>query len=448
MKVSDIINICSGKLLYGNINEEVNNFSKDTRTINKNDVYIGIKGASFDGNLFYMDAFNKGANVCILDNKEIDYKVIKDKTIIIVDDSIKALGKLASYKRSLYDIPVIAVTGSVGKTSTRDIIYSVLKEKYNILKTEGNFNNDIGLPLTILGLKNHDMMILEMGMNHFGEIEYLSNIAKPTHALITNVGTAHIGNLGSRENILKAKLEIISGLSKNGKLYINNDNDMIHNHLEKIKEKVITVTIAIDNKSDYMASDIIEDAFESKFKIDNYDFKINIGGRAFIYNSLMAYALGKEFNLTNKQIYNGINNVTLEKNRLEKIIGKKGETIINDTYNASFDSIKNAIELLSKSKYKRKILLLGDILELGDYSKEIHKNIAKEIKKYNFDKIILVGNEVKYIKEELNDYNEVYLFKKEYETYKLLDEILNKEDIILLKGSHGINLINIVNHLK
>ena len=448
MTVNDILNVCSGKLLYGNINEEVNNFSKDTRVINKNDVYVGIKGSSFDGNEFYKDAFDKGANVCILDNNKIDYEKIDGKTIILVDDSIKALGKLASYKRSLYDIPVIAVTGSVGKTSTRDIIYSVLKEKYNILKTEGNFNNDIGLPLTILGLKDHDMMILEMGMNHFGEIELLSNIAKPTHAVITNVGTAHIGNLGSRENILKAKLEIISGLSKNGKLYVNNDNDMIHNHLNDIKEKANVVTIGIDNDSDYMATNIIEDAFESSFKIDNNDYKINIGGRAFIYNSLMAYALGKEFDLTINQIYNGINNVKLEKNRLEKIIGKKGETIINDTYNASFDSVKNAIELLSKSNYKRKILLLGDILELGDYSEEIHKNIGREIKKYNFDKIILVGNEVKYIKEELNDYSDIYLFNKEDETYEFLDNILNEDDIILLKGSHGINLINIVNHLK
>ena len=448
MTVKDILNVCSGKILYGNENEKVNNFSKDTRIINGNDVYVGIKGETFDGNQFYMDAFDKGANVCIVDNKEIDYKKVDGKTIILVEDTIKALGKLASYKRSLYDIPVIAVTGSVGKTSTRDIIYSVLKEKYNILKTEGNYNNEIGLPLTILGLNNQDMMILEMGMNHFGEIEKLSNIAKPTHAIITNVGTAHIGNLGSRENILKAKLEIISGLCENGKLYLNNDNDMIHSHLNEIKEKVSTITIGVDNDSDYMATNINEDAFESTFKIDNYDFKINVGGRAFIYNSLMAYALGKEFNLTNEQIYNGINNVKLEKNRLEKIIGKKGETIINDTYNASFDSVKNAIELLSKSNYKRKILLLGDILELGDYSEEIHKNIAKEIKKYNFDKVILVGTDVKYIKEELNDYGQVYLFEKENETYEFLDNILNEDDIILLKGSHGINLINVVNHLK
>ena len=316
MKVKDIINVCSGKLLFGDLEEEVNNFSKDTRTINKNDVYVGIKGDNFDGNEFYLDAFDKGANVCILDNDKIDYKNIDGKTIILVDNSIKAIQKLAIYKRSLYDIPVIAVTGSVGKTSTRNIIYTVLSQKYNVLKTEGNYNNDIGVPLTILGLNNQNLMIIEMGMNHLGEIKLLSEIAKPTHAVITNVGTAHIGNLGSRENILKAKLEIIEGLCKDGKLYINNDNDMLHSHLDEIKEKVDVVTIGIDNTSDYMATNIKEDAFESNFKINDFDYKINVGGRAFIYNSLMAYALGKEFNLTNEEIKKGINNVKLEKNRL------------------------------------------------------------------------------------------------------------------------------------
>ena len=450
MKVKDIINVCSGKLLFGDLEEEVNNFSKDTRTINKNDVYVGIKGDNFDGNEFYLDAFDKGANVCILDNDKIDYKNIDGKTIILVDNSIKAIQKLAIYKRSLYDIPVIAVTGSVGKTSTRNIIYTVLSQKYNVLKTEGNYNNDIGVPLTILGLNNQNLMIIEMGMNHLGEIKLLSEIAKPTHAVITNVGTAHIGNLGSRENILKAKLEIIEGLCKDGKLYINNDNDMLHSHLDEIKEKVDVVTIGIDNTSDYMATNIKEDAFESNFKINDFDYKINVGGRAFIYNSLMAYALGKEFNLTNEEIKKGINNVKLEKNRLEKIIGTRGETIINDTYNASFDSIKNAIDLLSKSNSKRKILLLGDILELGEYSEDIHRNIGKEILNHKFDEIILVGNDVKYIKEELinNSYNaNIYLYKKESETYELLDNLLNKDDIILLKGSHGINLVNIVRHL-
>ena len=451
MKIKDILKVIDGKLLYGDLDKELENFSKDTRTINQGDVYIGIKGETFDGNTFYKNAFENGADVAIVDNKELNYEIYEGKSIILVNDSVEALGKLAHYKRMQYNIPVIAVTGSVGKTSTRDIIYSVLSKKFNILKTDGNYNNNIGLPLTILRLKDHNMMVLEMGMDKFGEIEYLSNIASPTHAVITNVGTAHIGNLGSRENIMKAKLEIISGMNKDGKLYLNNDNDLLNEHLNEIKEKINVITIGIDNNSDYMATDIILDAFESSFKIDNKDFKINVGGKAFVYNSLMGYSLGKEFNLTDEEIYDALVNIKLTENRLEKLIGKKNETIINDTYNASYDSIKNAVELLSKANYKRKILVLGDVLELGEYDKEMHEKIANEILKYSFDKIILVGNSVKYIKDvlEKNKYNaDIYMFQKENETYELLDNMLEKNDIILLKASHGINLINVVNHLK
>lgn len=451
MKIKDILNVIDGKLLYGDENNQLENFSKDTRIINNGDVYIGIKGDNFDGNTFYKDAFEKGANICILDNNDIDYEFYEGKSIILVKDSVEALGKLAHYKRMLYDIPVIAVTGSVGKTSTRDIIYNVLSKKFNILKTDGNFNNNIGLPLTILRLKNENMMVLEMGMDKFGEIEYLSNIARPTHSVITNVGTAHIGNLGSRENIMKAKLEIISGMNKDDKLYLNNDNDLLNKHLDEIKEKINVVTIGTENESNYMATNINLDAFESNFKINDKDFKINVGGMAFIYNALMGYALGKEFNLTDEEIYNALANIKLTENRLQKLTGKKGETIINDTYNASYDSIKNAVELLNKANYKRKILVLGDVLELGDYDKEMHEKIAYEILKYNFDKIVLVGTSVKYIKDILENNNykaDIYMFEKEYETYEILDDMLNKDDIILLKASHGINLINIVDHLK
>ena len=200
--VKDIIRECNASLIIGNENLKIENFSKDTREINENDCYIGIKGETFDGNLFYEDAFKKGSSACILEKesvKDIDFRNYNDKTIILVDNSIKALQELAAYKRSLYDIPVIAVTGSVGKTSTKEIISSVLSTKYNVLKTEGNYNNHIGLPLTILKLKEHNAMVLEMGMNHLNEITLLSKIAKPTIAVITNIGTAHIGNLGSRE---------------------------------------------------------------------------------------------------------------------------------------------------------------------------------------------------------------------------------------------------------
>lgn len=454
IKVKDIINICNGELLFGNLNLICENFSKDTREIKENDIYIGIKGENFDGNLFYDDAFNKGASICILEKNSVkninfDKNKYKNKTIIIVNNSIDTIQKLAAYKRSLYNIPVVAVTGSVGKTSTKEIISSVLNTKYNVLKTEGNYNNHIGLPLTILKLKNHDAMVLEMGMNHLNEINLLSKIACPTIGVITNIGTAHIGNLGSRENILKAKLEIIDGLKKNGTLIINNDNDMLHNNLNNININI--KTIGINNKSDYQAKNIIDDIFSSKFEINNINFEVNAPGEAFIYNSLIAYAVGKELNISDENIKKGIETFKLPSNRLEKIINKRGSTIINDTYNCSYDSLINSIDMISKSNYKRKILMIGDILELGEYSKDIHKKIGTYILNKDIDSVILIGDEVKYIKEELNNNNfnkDIYLFNKEEDSHDFLKNYLEKEDIILLKGSNGMKLFNTAEYLK
>ena len=447
--VKDIIEKFDGELLCGNMDETLENFSKDTRIINKDDVYVGIKGEVFNGNDFYKDAFDKGAKVCILE-KGSNYDIVEGKTIVLVDNSIEILQKLASYKRSLYDIPVVAITGSVGKTSTKDIISHVLSKKYNVQKTSGNYNNHIGLPMTILGLKDHNALVVEMGMNNLGEINKLSNIAKPTIAVITNIGTAHIGNLGSRENILKAKLEIIDGMDKNGVLFINNDNDLLNKYLDDIKRKINVVTFGINNKSDYMASNIVDNIFSSDFKINNINFSIDVAGLPFIYNSLAAYSIGKYLNISDNDIKDAIKNFKLTANRMEKITIRDNITLINDTYNASYDSVVAAIDLINKTNNKRKILLLGDILELGSYSKEIHEKIGNYILNKNIDVVILVGNEVKYIENILknNNFNNVKRFDKESDTYNFLDDFLSEGDILLIKGSHGINLINVVNYLR
>ena len=453
--VEDIIRECNGKLVIGDSKKECINFCKDTRIIKENDVYIGIKGENFDGNKFYDKAFDNGASICILDNiEDIDINKYKDKTIIKVEDSIIALGKIAAYKRSLYNIPVIAITGSVGKTSTKDMIASVLETKYNVLKTEGNNNNNIGMPLTILKLKDHNCMVLEMGMNHFNEISYLTKIAKPTIAVITNIGTAHIGNLGSRENILKAKLEILEGLHKDGVLCINSDNDLLYKEYDKLKNKYKVKTIGIDNISDYMAYNIKEDITGSIFTIKDNDIEeniqVNVATRPFIYNSLMGYAIGKELNIENDLIKKGISNLKLTAHRLEKKINKRGVTIIDDTYNASYDSMKSALELLGKSN-NRKIAILGDMLELGEYSEEIHRKIGEDVVNNNIDILITVGNLSLYIKEEVSkegfNKDNIYSFEKQEDTYNLLNNILKEGDLVLVKGSHGINLDKLVEEM-
>jgi len=282
-------------------------------------------------------------------------------------------------------------------------------------------------------------------MNNKGEISLLTNIAKPTIGVITNVGTAHIGNLGSRENIMKAKLEIIEGLT--GPLIINNDNDIMHDNLEYIKSLNEVITVGIDNNSDYIARNI--DSSLTKFKIEDNSVECPVGNTAFIYNSLVAYTIGKLCNVDTDNIKKGIKNLQLTSNRLEYKKTKKGSTIIDDTYNASLDSIKSSLEILRNKEGKRKIAVIGDVLELGNYAKEIHIQIGEELLKSNLDYIITIGENTLYTDKYLeeNNYLNKYHFANEKESYELLEELLEEEDIVLLKGSNAMHLNNIVSYL-
>ncbi len=445
--VKDILKVCNGILLYGSESIKLNKFTTDTRILEKGDVYVGLKGEKVNGSDFYKQAIDAGANVCILNKKVESYK---NSTIIVVEDTLKCLQQIAKYKRSLLNIPVVAITGSVGKTSTKDMIASVISTKYTVHKTNGNYNNHIGVPLTILSYNNEDVMVIEMGMNHLREIALLSDIAKPTIAVITNVGTAHIGNLGSRENILKAKLEILEGMSVDD-VVINVDNDMLSSVENKIREDYRLKTISIDNNSDYKAININEDTFSSTFDIENISKKISVdvGGKVFIYNSLIAYAVGDILKIDDKDIKKGIKKFKLSESRLEIKKTKYG-TIIDDTYNANFDSMKSSLELLGKVKGRR-VAILGDMLELGRYSKKIHKDIGDIIVENKIDILITVGDYSKEIDNRvvelgMNKDNVVH-FNKEDDSYKYLEELLEKKDTILIKGSHGIHLNNIVNYL-
>jgi len=453
--VKDIIKKCNGKLIVGNENIILDNFSKDTRTINNNDIYIGIKGEVFDGNNLYKEALENGALGCILDdttNIDIDYlKKYQDRFIIVVKDTIKCIQTLAIYKRNLYDIPVIGITGSVGKTSTKDIVTSVLSKKYKVLSTIGNYNNHIGVPLTILRLKDEECMVIEMGMNNLGEISKLSEIAKPTVSIITNVGTAHIGNLGSRENILKAKLEILNGMNKDGILIINNDNDLLHNYyLENGNTKNI-VTFGIDNDSNYMANNIKRDTLSSTYNVlinDNiYNFKINIPGDHFVLNSLCAISIGNLFNIDVSLIKEGIENFILTKRRME-IEKIKDITIINDSYNANLDSMNSAINYLG-SLNNRKIAVIGDMLELGKFSGELHRKVADTLLKNNIDIVITVGELSKYIKDELNknNYYNIFSYDNNIDAFNKLKEIIKRNDNVLFKASNSMKFNEIYNYL-
>lgn len=462
LTIENILNSTNGKLIIGNKQNQCINFSKDTRTIQKGDTYIGIKGEKFDGSLFWKEAFEKGADTVIinkinLEKEEIEKYNKQNKSIIQVEDTILALGQMASYKREMYKnkLKVIGVTGSVGKTSTKDMIANVISQKYKTLKTEGNNNNNIGLPLTILRLKDEEVAVIEMGMNHLGEISYLTQIAKPDISVITNIGTSHIGNLGSRENILKAKLEILEGM-ENKLLIINNDNDLLNKWNIENKEKIQVHTFGIENTSEFYAENIKLSENTSEFICKYQNGKINIfvpvGGEHFILNALCATAVGKTLGLNNEEIINGIKNFKLTSKRMEINHIKNNIIIINDSYNASYESMKASISSLKNMNGKRKIAVLGDMFELGDFSEKLHRNVGIEIARKNIDKLFLIGENAKYIGEEAKncgyDSKNILYFESKENLLNKLKQSLQEGDIVLFKASNGMKLFEVVENLK
>lgn len=447
LTLKEIIDVTNGNLVYGNENEECISFERDTRAIKDGDIFIGFKGETVDGGIRYKEALENGAKGCIINKcANENLEKIENKFILEVEDTILATQQIAKLKRKKYNIPVVAITGSVGKTSTKDIIASVVSEKYDVLKTQGNMNNHIGLPMTILGLRNHTAMVVEMGMNHFGEISTLTKIAKPTIAVITNVGTAHIGNLGSRENILKAKLEILEGLSKDGTVVINNDNDLLHKWYLENKNNYNIVTYGIENDSMEKAQDINYLESSSKYNLKNEGvIEVPVGGEAFVYNSLAAISVGKALGISMNKIKQGILKFELTKMRLDVQKSSKGYTIINDCYNANYDSMKSALQYLNRTPGNRKIAVLGDMLELGDFSKKLHEGVGNAVVENKVDILITVGKESKNIAQIAIENNvETYEYTDNNSAISKLKEILNSEDVVLVKASNSMNFKEIV----
>ena len=452
LQIKDILNATNGRLLLGNEETECENFSKDTRTIQKGDTYIGIKGENFDGNTFWQDALNNGADTVIIE-KDIsseDIENYRNKNIIKVENTITALMQIAKAKRELYkELIVVGVTGSVGKTSTKDIIANVLSQKYNCLKTQGNMNNEIGLPFTILNLREHEALVVEMGMNHLGEISRLTKIAEPTLSVITNIGTSHIGNLGSRENILKAKLEILEGM-KNPRIVINNDNDLLNKWAQDV-DNIEVHTFGIENKSECNALNIEKSENSTKLtaQINNEKINLNVpvGGDVFILNALCATLVGKILNLSNEQIAKGIENFKLTKKRMEISKLENDITIINDSYNASFDSMQAAIKYLSETNCNRKIAVLGDMFELGNFAEELHRKVGIEVAKNKIDLLFAIGENSKFIVEEAikngMDKNNILYFENKDELLENLQNIMDSGDAILFKASNGMKFYEI-----
>ena len=440
MKVYEIVEATRGILVSGNKDDEINFFSQDSRQMTNGGMYIPLKGERFDGHNFIESAFQTGAQA-IISEKDVNYE---DKIVIKVKDTHQALKDMASYLRKHRPVKVVGVTGSVGKTSTRDMVYSVVKQKYKTLKTEGNYNNEIGLPLTILRYHDEEVLVLEMGMNHLQEMSRLSMIARPDIACITNVGTAHIGELGSRENILKAKLEIINGMKEGSTLIINQDNDMLQTvelpHLNVVR-------VGKGKEASIQASHIVLEETKSSFEVEYQGKKeiieVPVQGEHNISNALIAIAVGIELNISLEDIKKGIQEFKLTKNRMD-ILEKNHKTVIDGTYNASVDSMKSSIDVLANYK-KRKVAILADMLELGDYSQQLHEEVGSYVASKGIDILVCVGKEAKYIYQKAREsMKDVYYFESNQEVIARLDELLKEDDVILVKGSHSMNLKEVV----
>jgi alanine racemase len=428
----------------------VKGISTDTRSIKNGDIYIALKGEVYDGHDFVSIAQTKGA-CAVVCSKDIDSSL----PILKVKDTLLGLQSLAAYYRTKFQIPIIAVTGSNGKTTTKNMIATVLAAKFKVLFSDKNYNNEIGLPKSILELDDsYDVAVFEMGMNHLGEIEILSVIAQPDIAVITNIGKAHIGYLGSQENILKAKLEILKGLKKNGLVLLNAEDAMLKN-VKSDSHEVVFVG-AENTTNGIFATNIQADdnptLYNVNYKGRIYSCSLPTIGRHNVSNALFALYCGIRLGIDIQDAINEIRRYTVSSMRTE-VAYVKGVTIIKDYYNSSPDSALTALEVLANySSSGKKIAILGEMNELGDFSGSEHYNLAKMCCTYQIDYVFFIGTDFESFKKGIKNgesFSELErdALAKSIKKY-VANGYLNKGDVILIKGSRGIKMEEFYESLK
>jgi UDP-N-acetylmuramoyl-tripeptide--D-alanyl-D-alanine ligase len=451
--VKEILEATGGNLLQGDPAVQIDSLCTDSRSIKEDDFFVPIIGENFDGHKFIQSALESGALGSLT---QYDIPINSEGIVIRVKDTLKALWDIARYYRSRFDIKVIAVTGSAGKTTTKDMIYEVLSKNFNVLKTQGNFNNHIGLPLTLLNLsKEYQIAVVEMGMNNFGEISNLTKIARPDIGVITNIGTAHIGNLGSRQNILKAKMEILDGMNPDGMMVLNGDDDLLWGLRDSLKVK--TLYFGTREGVDIQAQDIKTNESEKssckiKFEGAEYNLEIFVPGIHNIYNALSAIAIGLNFGVALEDMIDAIGEFKSGKMRMNVLKLNEDIKIINDTYNANPDSMEAALIALKDMKAKRRIAVLGDMLELGELSMKLHRELGKKVAQNGMDYLITLGQQAKYIAEgaieEGMPSKQVIDFREPKEIIDYIQNLLMPGDAALIKGSRGMKMEQIVDKIS
>lgn len=441
-----ILSATGGRLGRESFNIKINRVCTDTRNITPGCLYIALKGDRFDGHDFIEDAFRKGAYAAIAERPSEN----ASRPVILVNSTRAALLSLAQSYRMLFNIPVVGVTGSVGKTSTKETVYSVLSQKFNTHKNEGNLNNEIGMPISVFGLgKKHEAAIFEMGMSAFGEISRLSRVARPDIAIITNIGISHIEKLGTQDNILKAKLEIIDGMQQGGTLILNGDDAYLQKFMGKAAPQnfpMKIMTYGINNKSGVYAQNIIPSEkgtdFEIRFDGGSVKVHMNVPGSHNVYNALAAFCTGLKLGVEPEAAAAGLGKYEPTGLR-QKISAANDVTFIEDCYNASPDSMRAAFDVMNTvRKGGRSVAVLADMLELGASSQKAHTDVGELAAACGVDVLLCYGKDAKFY---IDGYHAGHggmacHFDDQNSLAAALLDILRTGDTVLFKGSRGMQL--------
>jgi UDP-N-acetylmuramoyl-tripeptide--D-alanyl-D-alanine ligase len=437
----------SGKV--SGANQKITGISTDSRTVKPGDCFFAISGENFDGHNFIADVFAKGA-ACAVVSKEIE---LLGKIVLKVTDTVKALGDFASWYRKDCNFKVVAITGSAGKTTTRQITYHVLSKHFKTHQSPKSFNNFIGLPLTLLGAEpDQQIIIVELGTNHPGEIEYLTRIASPDIALVTNVYPAHLAGFGSVEKIAEEKLSIAKGLRAKGVLIINSDCRVLLDYARRLK-LVFQKLSCFNEDADFYVENFIMGPFASSFTIDKILIEIPLPGRGNIENALAAWAICSSLGITAKQFADAVKSITPVSMRTEMLkIGSL--TVISDCYNANPASMKNAIDILANlaaGQKRRAVFICGDMAELGDSEQDLHRKLGEQIAKASVNLLITLGNLAAISAESVKKASpciETHSFKNNTDLCNKMSCLVKDSDIILVKGSRINKLELVVDKLK
>lgn len=431
----------------------INGVTIDSRKIEQGNLFVPLKGENADGHRYVESALNNGAAAALWQSDVQNPP--QNLPIIIVEDTEVALQELARSYRSQLQIKVVGITGSNGKTTTKDMTAALLSLQYKVQKTEGNFNNHLGLPLTILGLyEDTEIAVLEMGMSGRGEIEFLTKLARPEVVVITNIGESHLQDLGSREGIAEAKLEILRGLQANGLVVYHGDEPLLQEPMRKFHGDAKLQTFGRFNHNTLYPVNVQQHQKGSQFKINGMDlqFVLPVLGVHNVLNALASMLVSRYFEIPYVSMNEGFSNLKVTNMRMELVEGKKGEKIINDAYNASPTSMKAAIDLVTDlSGYQKKIVVLGDMLELGAEEQSFHVEIGKGIDSDKVNFVFTYGELGECIaKGALENFSKdrVFAFLHKEDLIKTLENHTDESTLVLVKASRGMKLEEVVRALQ